>query len=106
MTQLVEFQVEGDRTILIEVEDVTGGQVTALAAKAGEFAIKAQKTFEEAIDDIVPLAAAIEKKFSGLTTPANEVEVKFGVKIQGQLSAVVTQIGAEANFEVTLKWKR
>ncbi|MFO8041485.1 MAG: CU044_2847 family protein [Sodalinema sp.] len=106
MTQLVEFQVEGDRTILIEVEDVTGEQATDPIAGTGGVVVKAKKTFEDTIDDILPLAAAIEKKFSGLTTPANEVEVKFGVKIQGQLSAVVTQIGAEANFEVTLKWKR
>jgi Trypsin-co-occurring domain 1 len=48
---------------------------------------------------------ARRKKIDALSEPGDEVEVKFGVKLSGQVGAVVTA-GAEATYEVTLKWSK
>ena len=34
-----------------------------------------------------------------------EVEIKFGVKLTGQVGAMIAKTGTEGNMEVTLKWK-
>jgi hypothetical protein len=38
-----------------------------------------------------------------MNEPADEIEVKFGVKLTGTIGAVLTA-GGEASYEVTLKW--
>jgi hypothetical protein len=38
-----------------------------------------------------------------LNEPADEVEVKFGLKMSAELGAIVASGTAEANYEITLK---
>jgi hypothetical protein len=45
-------------------------------------------------------------KVRSLNEPADEVEVKFGLKMSAELGAIVASGTAEANYEITLKWKR
>lgn len=33
-----------------------------------------------------------------------EVEVKFGIKVTGELNWLISRASSDANFEVTLKW--
>jgi hypothetical protein len=42
----------------------------------------------------------------GLTTPADEVEVKFGLNLSVDSGVIFAAVGGEVNFEVTLKWQR
>ncbi|MEM8638830.1 MAG: CU044_2847 family protein [Cyanobacteria bacterium P01_G01_bin.54] len=102
MAELVEFELADGSTLLVEVnEPKTSGPRPV--AKRGELAAKAQKTFEQALDNLQPMVTAIKNKLDGLNQPADEVEVKFGVKLSGQVGAVLTA-GAEATYEITLKW--
>ncbi|MFN5514333.1 MAG: CU044_2847 family protein [Cyanobacteriota bacterium] len=103
MKQLIEYKLPDDSVILIEVEEPpTSGP--KLVAKPGKQAIEAKETFLEALDNLKPMIDAIKEKVSGLNDPADEVEVKFGVKLTGQLGAVIT-VGGEASYEITLRWK-
>jgi hypothetical protein len=34
------------------------------------------------------------------------VEVKFGIKMSGELGAIIASGSGEVNYEITLKWKR
>ncbi len=36
---------------------------------------------------------------------ADEVEVKFGVKLSGQAGAIIT-VGGEASYEITMRWTK
>jgi len=101
MKQLVEYTLPDKSTILIEVEEPTTTDVEEVA----KFGIDpAKKTFSDALDTLKPMIHVIKDKISGLTDPADEVEVKFGVKLTGQLGAVIT-VGGEASYEITLRWK-
>jgi hypothetical protein len=35
-----------------------------------------------------------------------EMEVKFGVKLSTQAGVILTSVGGEVNFEITVKWSK
>ncbi len=105
MTKLVEFEVGEGKTILVEVEDVESEQIKPVSKLPEEIAFKARKTFAEAMDSLKPMVRDIKQRLEDITDPADEVEVKFSVKLSAEVGAVVTKVGGEATYEITLKWK-
>jgi Trypsin-co-occurring domain 1 len=105
MTKLVRFDAGDGATVLIEVEEVASGDIKPVARKPGELAAQARQTLSEAIDGIAPMIRTLKRQFNEMTDPEDEVEVKFGVKLSGEIDAVVAKMGSEATYEVTLKWK-
>ena len=104
MSDLTEFSLEDGTTFLVEVEDPASPAIQRVALPSGQMVAKAQQTFEEALDKIKPVAATIISKLKEINTPADEVEVKFGIKLTADAGAVFTSIGGEVNYEITLKW--
>lgn len=104
MKRLVEFPLEEGGTILVEVEMPEGAGM--VPAARGEVAQRAQQTFEQALEKIRPAAQAIIKKLRALHDPPDEIEVEFGLKMSAEAGAVVAAAGVEANYKVTLMWKR
>ncbi len=105
MTKLVRFDAGDGATVLIEVEEVASGDIKPVAKKPGELAAQARQTLNEAIDGIAPMIRTLKRQLNAMTDPEDEVEVKFGVKLSGEIDAVVAKMGGEATYEVTLKWK-
>ncbi len=107
--ELAEFSfADGKGTFLVEVDKVSGSTTERAAlGDTDEMVTRAKQTFEDAIDKITPVATrAIQRIRQGLTTPASEVEIKFGIKLSVEAGAIITSVGGEANFEVTFKWKQ
>ncbi len=104
MKRIVEFPLESGSSILVEVDEPALSDDRI--GLRDEVAQTAQKTFESALDTVKPLANAIMTKVRSLNQPADEVEVKFGVKMSAELGAVIASGNAEVNYEITLKWKR
>ncbi len=102
MKRIVEFPLLDGGSVLVEVDAPANNRI----GLTDEVAQKAQKHFEEALDNIKPVASAIVKKLQSLSEPAEEVEVKFGIKMTAGLGAVIASGSAEVNYEITLKWKR
>jgi hypothetical protein len=46
----------------------------------------------------------LKNRLNALTDPADEVEVKFSVKLTAEVGAIITHLGGEATYEITLKW--
>ena len=106
MTKLVRFDAGDGAMILIEVEEVASGDVKPVSKLPGELAAKARKTLSEAIEDVAPMIRTLKQQLNDAIEPADEVEVKFGIKLSGEISAVVTKASSEAAYEITLKWKK
>ncbi len=106
MKRLIEFPLEGGGSVWAEVEepDPPGGVVRA--ANPREVVAKASQTFEEALDKIRPAAGVLVAKLRGLSDPPDEMTVQFGLKLSAEAGAVVAAAGAEANYSVTLTWRR
>ncbi|MBD2136442.1 hypothetical protein H6F32_02315 [Anabaena sp. FACHB-1237] len=101
--QLVEFALDSG-TILVEVEESVDIAIERVALPSGREIAKAQKSFEEAIDNIKPLVTNIANKFQDLEP--KEMEVKFGIKLSADAGAFITSVGGEVNFEITVKWSK
>ncbi len=112
MKRLVEFPLQEGGTLLVEVDEpkryaettTRGGVVKA--ARPGEIADKAQDTFEDALDKIKPAAQAIIDKLRALSDAPDEIGVEFGIKLSAEDGAFIASAGAEANYTVTLTWRK
>lgn len=107
MKRLIEFSLTDDDTILVEVnEPQASDNDLDLVARPNEVVARAKQTFDAALDKIKPVATTIITKVRSLNEPPDEVEVKFGVKMSAEAGAVIAAASVEANYEITLKWKR
>lgn len=105
MKRLVEFATEENEYIIVEVEEPEiGGLVRA--ARPGEIITKASQSFEESLEKVKPAANAIIMKLRSLHDQPDEIKVEFGLKLSADAGAVVASAGVEANYTVTLKWKK
>ena len=104
MKRIVEFPLENGDSVLVEINEstITDDRIGI----RDEVVQKATQTFESALENVKPIANAILAKVRNLSQPADEVEVKFGIKISAELGAVVASGSGEVNYEITLKWKR
>jgi len=106
MKQLVEFDLEEGGSIWVEVDmPEASGMAPALRGTV-DVAEKAGQTFEAALEKARPAAAAIIQKLRALHDPPDEVKVEFGLKMSATAGAVVAATSAEANYKVSLTWKR
>ncbi|NJP12237.1 MAG: hypothetical protein HC866_24520 [Leptolyngbyaceae cyanobacterium RU_5_1] len=104
--EIAQFSLEDGTKFLVEVEKPEGVPVERVAVNTGQMVLQAKQTFEEAIDVVKPVASALITRLRrGLTTPASEVEVKFGLKLTAATGAIIASVGGDVNFEITLKWK-
>jgi hypothetical protein len=106
MKQLATFPLrDGDNgdSITVEIEDSHGG---VQRASTMDTVRQATQTFEDALDRIRPAAAAIIGRLRSLADPPDQVGVEFGVKLSAEAGAFIASASSEANFKVTLSWKR
>lgn len=107
MKHLVEFKLPDDSKILIETDDnlIPVGPLR-VAKKPDQLATEARQTFEKSIETIRPMASTLLTKLHEMAEPADEIEVKFGLKLTAEAGAIIASTGGEVNFDITLKWKR
>ncbi|NEO21939.1 CU044_2847 family protein [Moorena sp. SIO4A5] len=104
--QLAEFSLSDGTTFLVEVEEPESKAIERVALPSGKYVLKAQQSFEEALEKVKPVASTIISKLRDLDTPADQVEVKFGLTLTADAGAIFTSIGGEVSYEITLKWSQ
>ena len=113
VTKLVKFQLDDDEESFVYVEvdeklpvSSNEDEDEGLIGIGDEVVQQAKQTLGKALSSIKPVANAIIKKVQDLNKPADAVEVKFGIKMSGELGAVIASGSAEVNYEITLKWNK
>jgi DNA polymerase III sliding clamp (beta) subunit (PCNA family) len=106
--EIAQFFLDDGTPFLIEVQESESPNIErATNVDIGQEVVKAKQSFETALGQVIPVASAALKRIrTGLTTPADEVELKFGVKLTAEAGAIIASVGGEVNFEITLKWKQ
>ncbi|MDJ0717180.1 MAG: CU044_2847 family protein [Prochloraceae cyanobacterium] len=111
MTQLVQFDLEngnGD-SIYVEVDE----KLTTSKPKPADDRIsrrtdgvtrRATQSLSQALSVIQSVGNEIVDRVKSLNDPADEVTVKFAIKMSAEIGAIVASGNAEANYEITLKW--
>lgn len=106
MKRLVEFPLEEGGVILVEVEAPEETGMVPAAREERGVPERARQTFESAWEKVRPAASAIVGKLRALHDPPDKVEVTFGLKMNGEAGVILAAAGVEANFKVTLTWRR
>lgn len=134
MARLAEFVLPDGSSIVAEVDDdsyhppilppsapapapagETPGRVmrggftpapAAASAVATELVVKANDTFDSALDRIRSAADSMLNRLTSLAQPPDELTVEFGVKLNAETGAVIAKASTEANFTIHLKWSR
>ncbi|PRY44864.1 CU044_2847 family protein [Umezawaea tangerina] len=101
--ELAKFALAGGGTVLVEVDGSAG---VARANRPGKLLEEARVTFENAVGQVRDAAAAALAEFTSMTRAPDEVELKFGIKLDAEVGAVIARTGVQGQFEVKLKWRR
>jgi inner membrane protein involved in colicin E2 resistance len=106
MKRLIEFPLEDGSTIMVEVDEskVEDGLVP-VSTKPGEVE-KAQTTFEAAVSKIRPVAESVINTLHDIPKRPDEIELEFGLKLNGKTGIYIASVGNEVNFQVRLTWKQ
>jgi hypothetical protein len=107
MKRLVEFPLDQGGSVVIEVDDPPGTPVTRGLGKAGSTLVeKSDKTFEDATAAVTPAARSLIARLRAMDDAPDEVGIEFGVQLSAQTGAFIASMGAEANFKVSMTWRR
>jgi Trypsin-co-occurring domain 1 len=103
MLELVRFPLEVGGSLLVEVEPEPG---LRRAARPGEMLREASASLERALHQVRDAASAAMEQFLAMPRRPDELEIKFGLKLDAQAGAVIARTGLQGQFEVKLKWIR
>jgi hypothetical protein len=96
--------------VIVEVEDrrAPGDVRRGLGGRdhPAEIAARAGETLEAAFGRMQPVAGATVSRLCGLANAPEEIEIEFGIQLSAELGVIVAHTAGEANFRVTLGWKR
>lgn len=106
MTQLIEYALENGESVVLEIQDEDSSEETIPVAKKAGVVTKANQTFDKALEKIKPAAAAVILNLKSLHEPPDEISLEFGVKLNATAGAVVASTSLDANYKVTMTWKR
>ena len=106
MKRLIEFTLDDNTTVIVEVDEPQQQSGTVHASKPEEIIEKAQQSFGQAIEKIKPVADCIITKLHDISKQPDEIGVEFGFKLNAKAGVVIASMDTEANFKVTLSWKR
>jgi hypothetical protein len=101
MTELMRVATEGDRFVVVEVDDTEPG--FELAAREGAI-IQAKRKFEDALEDVRNSAKSALRVFTDGTLNPDGVEVEFGVRLNAEAGAVIAKTSVEGHLTVKLVW--
>lgn len=102
MTELVRFELAGGGSVVAEMDESRG------VSRAGLQSVleTAKGTLEGALTEVRDAAAAALAQFQDMAPKPDEVEIKFGVRLDAQAGAIIARTGMRGHFEVKVKWAR
>ncbi len=105
MKRLVKFTLEDGSTILIEAEETeVEGEMIRISSTSREIVNISNKTFEESLGIVKPVADTVLNKLKDLSKQPEDVQVSFGISMDLKAGMFIAA-GTGANFNVTLTWK-
>jgi hypothetical protein len=106
---LLNVPLESSDPLVIEISD---GQLTGVmpSARPGEIVATANQSLNSALARLQPMIQAIAQatvaKLRDSAECPDDFGVEFGVKMAVDAGLVVAHTSGEANFKVTMQWRR
>ncbi|MFE7403100.1 CU044_2847 family protein [Streptomyces sp. NPDC057557] len=105
---VVEFAAGQDGRVYVDVPDRAGDDNGGglVRAGAGDRIVQAAaQTWNGALDGVRAAAEGALAQLSSIDPPPEEVEVTFGVAVDGKLGATLVSAGANAVLNVKVVWR-
>jgi hypothetical protein len=105
MSHFVEVPVNGQQTLVVEVDEPSEGSVVR-AGRFRDVTATAVQTLDSAADGIKSAAGAFVTKMRSLEQTPKEIAIEFGVQLATEAGVVIASTSAQANVKVTVRWTR
>ena len=69
-----------------------------------EIVEKSTKALDSAMNSIQQMARRVSTTVNDLTERPDQVKVEFGIKLDGEVGALIAKTGIEASINVTITW--
>jgi hypothetical protein len=102
MTELMRIPLERGGEVYVEAEPVAGLE---RAGRVADFVEDASQSLEQALLRVRDAVSVAVTQFVEMAEQPDEVELKFGIKLDAQAGAVIARTGLQGHFEVKLKWR-
>src|SRR4051812_45912058 len=99
MTTLLDVPFTDGGSVLVEIDD-RGARPVTRSGRQTDAIVRAEQTFEEAIDRVAPAFNALVTRLRDVAERPEVVEIEFGLKLNTEVGAIIARTGAEANFRV------
>jgi hypothetical protein len=97
---LVRFRLDGGGSVIVEVEEEPGVE---RASRHGKLLEDARSSFEEALGSVRDVAAAAMGQFRSMVHRPDEVEIKFGIRLDAKTGAIIAQAGVQGQIEIRVR---
>ena len=107
MTKLVEVVVDGDVSVLVEIDPSNIPKrdgLTLASAEPGAAIAKLSTSLAEALSRLEPVLTTLKEKLK--TASPDHFTVEFGVTIGGETGIILAKGTAEVTFKITMDWAR
>lgn len=105
MKSLVKYKTDGD-DVIFEVQEDDISRTENFNSKGGRKIIDAEKSFEDSLSVIKNTINKTLEELKSMANTPDELAMEFAVKFQAKSGVVFTSLGAEANFKVTVTWRK
>ncbi|MGW7442751.1 CU044_2847 family protein [Kitasatospora sp. NPDC054795] len=90
--------------VRIEIEQASEGLVQV--ARPGQVVARATRSLGEMLAGVRPVAQDFVDGFRGMAHAPDEIGIEFGLSLSAEADVVISSTSAQANFKVSLTWKR
>ena len=106
MKRLVEFPLDQGGSVIVEVDEPSAGPTLRGLKDRPAIVEQADKTFQDAVAAVTPAARSLIGQLRSIEETPDEVGIEFGVQLSAQTGAFIASVAAEANFKVSVTWRR
>lgn len=108
MKYLIELPVDGPDsppvTVGVEIEQAADGIVDV--SRRGQVVARAARSLGEMLSVIRPVAESFLGSLANMTDTPDEIGLQFGLSLSADANLVVATTATQANFQVSLTWRR
>jgi hypothetical protein len=106
MARLIDFQLDPDTRVLVEVGLDTVPQGPQRVSAGGVLIENASEAFDTALAGIKPIARSIMTQLGEAVADAKEIQVEFGIKLTASAGVVLAKASTEGHCKISIKWER
>lgn len=104
MGDTVEFELDDGTTVAVAASS-SERSGSGVVGDFGEHLEAAEKTLRQALRPITTAASEVIDSFRRLPERPDEVEVSFGVQLDGKAGGVIASVKGGAHLDVKLRWR-